>query len=515
MAGNATPLSDLIGLMIKEGKRRVLPLTVVFAVVAVLVLVVGLLMPKRFDASTVLLAENSNIMKPLLEGRAVTTTVSDQVAVVTQTVMSKRILREVLQFGGWMDPPPDPKTEEILVNRIRSRIRIDSPREELIRISYHDTDAERAWKIANKLGDIYIRESSAGKERESREAFDFIDKQVKDYGDQLADAHEKVLAYYRGETTASAPKKQPGASPSSSPRVPAAELARLRDEEQTLLTQLQHKRAPAATPAELRQTEDAARNRVTQLQAELDRLSSTYTDEHPDVRRVNRELAAAKEELHRAELARQDREHANERASQLDDQMTQAAKARLDDVQRRIAAASGSPRPRPLVASADPRTTPDEMRGVGHDTTLSELLRRYESIRDVYQDLLKRRENARVSMELDAQHRGFTLRVQEPAELPLTASSLRLMHFSIVGLILAVLVPLGLLFLIVRFDPRVRTPAQVERMAKVPLLVSISYTPAEREKARERSRGLYVGLLIGGVFAVYVAAFIIRMKISS
>lgn len=518
MSRPGTSLMDLLQLMMKEGKRRLVMLSFVFAVVAVLVLFIGLAMPKRYDAGTILLAENSNIIKPLMDGRAVPTTVSDQLSVTTQVMGSRRILRELLAFGGWLNPPVDPKTEEALMNKLKARIKIDVQREELIRIAYSDSDPERAYKLTNKLAEIYIRESTAGKERESREAFEFIDKQVKDYGDQLTDAQDKVLAYYRGESLPKTPASPDGPKRprDTGPKISADELARLRDEEATLTLQLSHKRSQPSAQ-DLRQNEDQARSRVNQLQAEYDRLSSTYTEEHPDVRRVKRELASAKEELRHAESSRADRERAVERASTLDEQMNQAARTRLEEIQRRIAAATGAP-PRPHLANLAATTAQQadpEMRNVGHDTTLSELLRRYEATRDIYNDLLKRRENARVSMELDAQHRGFTLRVQEPAEMPVSASSLRLMHFGLVGLILGFLAPFGVLFLIVRFDPRVRSAQQIEKVARVPLLVSISYRPAEREMSKEKKNGLYAAMVVGGVFAVYAAAFLIRLKLSS
>src|SRR5205814_6168536 len=137
-------------------------------------------------------------------------------------------------------------------------------------------------------------------------------------------------------------------------------------------------------------------------QGELDKLLVTLTDEHPDVKRVKRELAGAKEELKRAEDASAARDAARDAAAQLDGDVARAAKARLEEVQRRIAAATGTPvRHHSGIITRRPTTTDpnDEMRGVGRDTTLSELLRRYEATRDIYQDLLKRRENARVAME--------------------------------------------------------------------------------------------------------------------
>jgi polysaccharide chain length determinant protein (PEP-CTERM system associated) len=522
MNSSGTPVGDLVRLLVKEGRRRIVLLTAIFSVVAVAVLAIGLVLPKRYDASTVIIVESSNIVKPLLDGRAVATGITDQVAIASQVILSKRILREVLAFGGWMDPPPDPREEERKIMRLRSRIKIESVREELVRISYRDTDPQRCYRITNKLAEIYIRESNAAKIRESREAFDFIDKQVKEYGEKLTDAHEKVLAYYRGvdaRATSPTPTPDPTAPTVRPPasKISPEELAKLRAEEATLTAQLAKKPSATNTPRVDGRLEEQYRQRVLQLEIDLQRLRTTYTDEHPDVRRVQRELQNAQAELKRAEQARQDRETAAAAMSALDDQVTAAARARLDEVQRRIAQATGVPiRRRPI--GGPPRTVIPEaqidpqMRTVGSDTTLSELVRRYEATRDIYQDLLKRRENARVSMELDSQQRGLTLRVQEPAEVPLTPTGLRLMHFSAIGLVLALLVPFGILFAIVRFDPRVRSATQIERLAKVPLLVSIPYTPAARDRSRDRSRTLVVALMLTMVFAVYIGLFVFKLK---
>jgi polysaccharide chain length determinant protein (PEP-CTERM system associated) len=526
MNSNAPSLGDLLTMLVKEGKRRILMLTALFAVTAILGLGIGLSLPKRFDAQTILLAEASNIIKPLMEGRAVATGVSEQVAITTQVVLSRKILRELLLFGGWVDAPPAPQPlpiqEEQLLQKLKARIKIDSPREEMIRIAYHDTDPARTLKMANRLAEIYMRESTASKERESRDAYDFIDKQVKEYGNKLADSHEKVLSYYRGEEKAAAtPSPTPTPTPAvpgvTRPKVSPDQLAAWRAEETTLAAQLARTRAAAPTRQDLRQSVEQYRNRSSQIQAELDRLLATYTENHPDVKRVRRELAATNQDLLRAEQAATAGERAAANASALDDEVTAAARARLESVRARISAATGR-RPvahAPRLAAAKEVPVVEEMRGVGTDTTLSELLRRYEATRDMYQDLLKRRENARVSMELDAQHRGFTLRVHEPAEMPAAASSLRLMHLSLIGLFCAVMVPFAFLFLIVKFDRRVRTPQQIERLARVPLLVSIGYAPAQRDRSRRRARGLAVALMVAGVFAVYIAAFLIKLKTTS
>jgi hypothetical protein len=100
--------------------------------------------------------------------------------------------------------------------------------------------------------------------------------------------------------------------------------------------------------------------------------------------------------------------------------------------------------------------------------------------------------------------------VQEQAELPASVSGLRLMHLTLIGLFVALLVPLGFLALLVRFDRRVRSPQQISRL--VPLLGSISYEPSRREQSRLRSREMLAVLMIGGAFVVYLVVFIIKLK---
>ena len=146
------------------------------------------------------------------------------------------------------------------------------------------------------------------------------------------------------------------------------------------------------------------------------------------------------------------------------------------------------------------------------ENVTSELTRDYNVNRDVYQDLLKRRENARVSMNLDDEQRGLTFLIQNPAVMPLTPSGLRFMHFGLAGLALSLAVPFGLLFAIVRFDPRVRSVWQLERMTGLTVLATIPFYPTPRDRRRSQLQNIMLVLIVTGVAAVYMALFVYRMK---
>jgi uncharacterized protein involved in exopolysaccharide biosynthesis len=144
------------------------------------------------------------------------------------------------------------------------------------------------------------------------------------------------------------------------------------------------------------------------------------------------------------------------------------------------------------------------------ESELAELTRDYEVNRDIYQDMLRRRENARVSMELDRERRGLTMRIQDPAQMPLRPSGLRFMHFALGGLLAAMAVPLGLLFLLVRFDPRVRSPRQLESRGTYALLSVVPAYRTPRDRRREVGRMMLSGSIVGAVFLAYALTYVLK-----
>lgn len=350
------PLQELGSLLLREAKRRILLLTGTFWVVAIGVLVVGVSMPKRWDASTLIVTDAKAIIKPLLEGRAVPTTIADLMPVVSQTMVSHRILREIAAFGGWSRGPMSPAQEERLVLDIKRRIKVETQRDDAVKISYFDSNPVRAFQVTNKLAEIFIRECTALKEKQSQDAYEFIARRVQEYQDKLSDLHERLLAYYQGkghptaapvlvakaigtaEDGAAEADGEPGSAKPPRIRISAAELAELRVEEATLKAQLDDKKRAGAAPptAESRQAEDQVRGRVLQLQTDLDRLSSQYTEQHPDVVKTKRELKTAVEDLARVQKARRDHDESAAAATAQDSSSTRAVAARLAEIEQRI-----------------------------------------------------------------------------------------------------------------------------------------------------------------------------------
>jgi hypothetical protein len=112
-------------------------------------------------------------------------------------------------------------------------------------------------------------------------------------------------------------------------------------------------------------------------------------------------------------------------------------------------------------------------------------------------------------MVLDQEQRGLTFRIQDPAVMPLRPTGLRLMHVAAAGLAAAVVVPLGLLFVAARFDPRIRSASQLERLG-VPVLATVPAYATPRDRNAQRLRMLLAVLIVAGVLGAYLMVYWLR-----
>lgn len=493
-----------------EFRRRAVMLVGIFALLSLIALVVGMLLPKKYTSSTTILVEERNIIAPLMEGRAVATSVVDRASILREVAFSRRVMDEILKTGGWMEGNPTPIEQDKLIEKIVGRTSISNPRANLIQISYSDSDAERAYRVTKRFGDLVIQESLSTKERESSEAYAFIDSQVRQYHEKLTKA-EQELEQFRSTN----PDARPGIEADVNARI--GELRRIietgrmdlidmRSQESALHSQLSGESEVTMVQTRAGQF----RARLAELHSQRDQLLLTYTDQHPDVVRVQHQIRDLEEELRREES--QPRRSASPTAL---DGSAAAFNPLYGELRSKQAEASRRSASTSARISTAESMLADELTRSGRiaasESTLAELTRDYEVNRDLYQDLLKRRENARVSMNLDAEQRGLSFRIQEPAALALRPSGLRVMHVAGAGLVLALLVPLALLVAIVKLDPRVRSPLQIERDAGLPVLGTMpAYLTGPKRRQSLRRYSLAATLFLA-VPLVYGLTFTLKL----
>jgi polysaccharide chain length determinant protein (PEP-CTERM system associated) len=495
--------------LLGEARRRRLTMGMVFAAIALVALVVGMLWPKKYEASVTILAQESSIITPLMEGAASATGTKNRAGIARDVIFSQRVLDTVLKVGGWTATNPSPVERDKLVDGIKARTRIINTRENLITITYFDSDPHRAFEVTRAFGQLFISESLASKQQESREAYEFINSQVEAYRAKLTDAEDKLKAYRDANADA-----RPGSETDTNSRI-----SQLRSQIETNRMDYMQKVSQASALASQLNGESEVnaiqtvggvyQTQLADLQGQLDKLLLSYTDDYPDVIRLRHQI-----EDTRKQMASADANRAAGGGPQVDHTVAMNPvyqQMRIQLVQTRADAAASNSR----VGASESMLQAELERSkriANSENVVAELTRDYNVNRDVYQDLLKRRENARVSMNLDAEQRGLNFLVQNPAVMPLVPSGLRFMHFGLAGLALALAVPLGLLFMVARFDPRVRSVAQLERATGFPVLATVPFYPTPRDRRRSHLHNMMLATIVLGVGMVYLLVIWLRLK---
>src|SRR3546814_16465887 len=126
-------------------------LALIFATIAALTFVVGMFVVARhYEVSVTILAQDSDIIRPLLEGRAVPTGVTDRVGMARQIVYRRKVLTAIIDICGWEeDGSLSPVQKDRLMEEIRGRQPDPSPRPDNLQTLHPHDHPDPAHQATN------------------------------------------------------------------------------------------------------------------------------------------------------------------------------------------------------------------------------------------------------------------------------------------------------------------------------------------------------------------------------
>jgi len=489
-------------------RRRVAVL--IFIGINFAMLVAAYVWPKGYTADTTILASDRNVIQPLMQGAAVTTEVADRARLARELMNGRKVMNQVIVSAGWTKPDASEKEQKAIVDMLNRRTIVTNVGQNLIRIQYRDTDAQRAYRTTKAIADIFIQESINAKAAESQSAFDFIDKQTQEYHSKLSDMEER-LKQYRIENI----DISPGAEGDISQRMNALQQ-RIETSRQDLKEaeikkrSLEKQLSGEAEVATVLSRESQYRQRIGELTNQLETLRLSYHDTYPDIVNLRHQIEdlkrAIEEDKRKREVAKSSGQVTID-DSVINNPMYQQLKRDLSQTQITIDTLNAR------IGEANRQLQGLLERGKkvhGGEATLAELTRDYQVTRDIYQDLLKRRENARVSMNLDKANQGLTFKIQEPAVLPTQPSGLQFIHFILLGLVLGVAAPLALVIAMVQIDPRVRQLRVLSDRYQLPVISAVPHYWATGEAQSIRHEISGSVLLIAGMLVLIILSVLLR-----
>ena len=502
------PFEEIFKALIAECFARRNMIIAVFCIISLALLGVGTIWPKKYTSYSIVHIHKTNILQSLMRGTAESTKSVDHVANAREIIFGDKIISAILRDANWLKKEVLSDVEqERLKQDIKKHIKITKVGENLIKISYIDSNPSRAYITAKRLAELFIAEGEKSKSKESQAAYDFIDMQVKQYLNKLTEV-ENNLSKFRSEN----PDSRPGLVTEVSTRISNyqkdIENARLQLSEALIRKKSLDEQLSGEAVITISQSKEGQyRAKIAELQDNLESLRLDYKETYPDIVRIKHQIVDLKlsmqEEIKRRKVARQ---NAMKKGGTFVDEsimlnpIYQQLRGKAATTQTEIATLKAR-------ISELHKLLKNELERAksisGGEATLSKLTRDYDVNQGLYQDLLRRRENARVSKSIDQEQSGMTYKVQEPAKLPLIPTGLRFLHFALAGLILGMVIPVAGVLMLLQLDPRIRFSQVLTSELELPVLGEIREINSYSELYQTKVNLIAITAVVGIIFLIY------------
>ncbi len=527
---------------------QIVAVTTVFAAVAIAV-AVGL--PPIYRSTATILVQEQEIPTDLVRS-TITSFADERIQVISQQVMTRAVLLDLVDKYGLYEKYRKRETNEGLVERMRKDIKLTtvdanvSDRSSGRRVnatiafdlSYDSPYPDQAQKVVNELVSLYLQENAKARQQSAAETTAFLTQEADRLAKQIQEIESNLAAFkrrYAGRTPESSAVNMQLAERTESELMRIdREMSMLQDRRLSLEAQL-----PLIKPNVPLLTNPAGEpilgpaERLKSLQAQYSSASAKYGSDHPDIRRMQREIAALKAETGAPETAGESAGNLNELQAELvklkeryaDDHpdvqrlKRSIASLKASDATTRSGVARSRPMPDTLQRPDNPayvalfsqlESTRRELANLAalkedlrakqrtYDSRLlqipeiereyQDLTRDYENAQTRYREVRAKQMQAEVAQELEKDRKAERFALSEPATLPERPTSPNRLRIALIGLVASLGGGVGLAWLRDLLDPSVKGPLQLARISRVPILTAIPYIETRRERQGKKRR---------------------------
>lgn len=384
------------------------------------------MIPSRYQASTRIYVDTDTLLAPLLRGMAVDVNMTQQVDMMQRTLLSRPNLESVLRMSDLDLRANTPLEKDNLINSVADRVTVRSGGRNLFTVSFIDPDRELAKKVVQSLLTIFIESNLGASRQDIQKARRFIDDQIAEYEKQLKVMEGRMADFKRAH---------PGMLAQSGTIATRVEIAR----DRVMQTQAEGEDAKAKRDAiakEMKGTpqylevdgvpvvvdRSGANDPVAQLDKDiadarqrLTLLRFKFTDNHPDVTEAQRYLDELTERRKNMDTSDKGNRRSAAVQQRVPNPLYDQIRLKLIDAESQVQTlARRLENQKQELARLQElaRTSPEiEAQAMGLD-------RDYSVIKKNYEELLGRREAAKLSQDVDAKADKVQFRVIDPPYVP-------------------------------------------------------------------------------------------------
>ena len=475
--------------------------------VAWLIAVVGWVVvysvPKRYEASARVYIDTQSILKPLMSGLAVNTSIEQQVQVMTRTLLSRPNMEKVARMSDLNIQAKTAKDLESQITNLMTSVQLDATnrgQENLYRISYQNSDPTAAKSVVQSLLTILVEGSLGNKRKDTDSAKRFIDDQIKQYEQKLA-ASENALKEFKQKNLG----MMPGQGGDYFAKL--SEAQKLVNESSLALREVetrrdQLKRQLADEEPEIANSTSASAlvnpeldSRIQGLKKNLDQLRLGYTERHPDIVSTKRLIEQLEEQKLQEAKLKKPKSAITSQNPYYQQLSLSLAEAEAQSASLRARVSEYSSRFNALKQQAN--MVPQV------ETDLVQLTRDYEVNKVSYDQLLSRRGSAQMSEDMESKTDVIDFKVIDPPYVPPNPSFPNRPLLLSAVLLLALAGGAGVAFLTSQIRPIIVDRTGITDITEYPVLGSVTMVwNVEQLKSRRKKLLTWMATL-GSLVSAY------------
>jgi uncharacterized protein involved in exopolysaccharide biosynthesis len=523
-------------------------------------LAVALILPPQYQSSATILIEEPDVPTDLVKS-TVSTFASQRLQVIQQRVMTNENLSAIIDRFGLYQTALQTKPRSEVIDNMRNNIDLEVVSANLtgqaptkqqqqqsqasiaFTVSFTSGDPQSAQLVTNRLMDLYLAENARNRQEKAAGTTEFLTAESTKLFNDVQDFNNQLSAF-RSKYAGSLPE-QMGVNMQLMNQM-QSQLLQSRGDMQAMLDKKSFLESQLAqlSPYQSVNAEGKAATPQAQLMSlELQYvdLSSKYGPKHPDVVKVQKQIATLKQSLGSGGGTTPAQTQLNVLQSQLADALQKYGenhpsvvklRAQIADLQTELAKA---PAETTLTAPKGPPDNPiyiqftseladvnAKLRGLTADTSAlqarltdlqqkvlqtsaieseyNSLVGQYNAAVQRYQSFKDKEADARVAENMEQQNKSETFSVIEPPDLPVVPIKPNRKLVIAAGIVVFFGLAVGLMLAIELLDPRIYTAAGLEHIFGEAPLVMMPYITNRAEIRRRRLR--YAGATLATVLVV-------------
>lgn len=394
----------------------IIPFILIFAGACVFVMFT----PRQYMASTLVLVSPQRVPEAFVQA-TITSKVEERLQSISQEVMSRTRLEQIINQHNLYEKKRRNLSKEELVELMRSNIKVELPsrrdeKQGYFTVSFIGGDPHVVTTVANQLASLFIEENLKIREQQAVGTTEFLTSELATAKEKL-DKMETAVTKYKKDHMGQLPEQQETnirileQLQTQNQRI-GESLRSAQDRKLFIQKQMTDMETPVpSTPLDGRASAipgsasspgiggGTYESQKEILTRELEDLLTRYTANHPDVIAIKRKISNLEKNKDSFRMDPRYRELKNQMS------MTDLEIKRLQD---ESASLSGQ------INKYLSRIEQTPVR----EQDMASLMREYQSTKEAYETLLKKKQEAQQAENLEKRQKGEQFRVVDPARLP-------------------------------------------------------------------------------------------------